>query len=140
MTDGLDQAIANVAFTLLAADGLSPALVVYDGVVPNPTPAGPYVLVYSFVTRPSDDVDTALDNRSSVWVARWYCHCVGDTAMASRAIAQRVRTQLLDVRPVIPGLSCGPIRLEVTEPPLRDEKTGILIMDQIEIYRLRATS
>lgn len=140
MTDGLDQALANAAFTLLAADGLSPALVVYDGVVPSPTPAGPYVLVYCFVTRPSDDPDNAVDNRSRVWVARWYCHCVGQTASAARGIAQRVRTQLLDVAPVIPGLSCGRIRLEVTEPPIRDEKTGILLMDQIEIYRLRATN
>lgn len=140
MTDGLDQALAQVPFTLLAADPLSPALVVYDGVVPNPTPAGPYVLVYTFVSRPSDDPDNSADNRSRVWVARWFTHSVGESASAARAIAQRVRTQLLDVRPVIAGLSCGFIRMEVAQPPVRDEKTGTLLMDQIDIYLLRATS
>jgi len=60
--------------------------------------------------------------------------------MGARAIAQRVRTQLLDARPTIAGLTCGMVRLEASEIPLRDEKTGVLVMDAVEIYRLRATS
>lgn len=140
MTDGLDQALANVAFNLLAADGLSPPLVVYDGVVPSPDPGPPYVLIYTTVDRPSEDVDNAADNRSRVWVARWICHCVGGTPVTARAVAQRVRTQLLDARPVIAGLTCGMVRQEQIELPRRDEKTGALVMDAVEIYRLRATS
>ncbi len=140
MTDGLDQALASTALNLLAQDGLSPALVVYDGVVPSPDPGPPYVLVYCFIDRPSDDPDNSIDMRSRVWVTRWYCHCVGATAASARAIAERVRTQLLDVHPVIAGLSCGSIRLEQSQIPIRDEKTGVLVMDLVEVYRLRATS
>jgi hypothetical protein len=56
-------------------------------------------------------------------------------------VAQRVRTALLDVRPTIAGLSCGLIRLEGDPlPPQRDETTGVLVMDAIETYRLRATN
>lgn len=140
MTDGLDQALVGVGLTLLGADT---SLTVYDGKVPDPTPdidANPYVLVYSYVSRPSEDPDNSLLGRSGVWVARWICHCVGGNAAAVRAVAQRVRTQLLDVRPTVAGLSCGLIRWEDSQPPQRDETTGVLVMDAVEVYALRATS
>lgn len=141
MTDGLDQALANAGLALLALDLGPPPLVVFDGVVPNGTSVNAgYVVVYTSVDRPSDDPDNPLNGQSRVWVARWICHCVGSTAPAARAVAQRVRTQLLDVRPVITGLSTGPIRWEQSTPPQRDETTGGLVMDAVEIYRLRATS
>lgn len=137
MTDLIDQAISSVALTLLAAD---PNLTVLDGAVPNGT-ARPYVLVYTTLSRPSDDLDNAADGRTRVWVARWICHCVGDNAAAARGVAQRVRTQLLDVQPTVAGLSCGLIRMEADEqPPQRDESTGVLVMDAVVTYRLRATS
>lgn len=137
-TDGLDQAIISAGLALLTADV---QLVVFDGVVPNPTPTPPYAVVYSTISRPSEDPDNSANGRTSVWVARWIVHCVGSTASASRAVAQRVRTQLLDVRPVVSGLSCGLIRMEDdTQPPQRDESTGVLVMDSVATYRLRATS
>jgi hypothetical protein len=139
MTDGLDQALAGVAFTLLAADAITPALVVYDGVVAAGA-VPPYLLVYTTVDRPDSDVDLSLHGRSNVWVTRWILHCVGRTASSARAIAQRARTQLLDVVPVIPGLACGPIRAEPTAPPVRDESLGDPVMDLVAVYRLRATS
>jgi hypothetical protein len=140
VTDGLDQALANAGLALLAAD---PALTVYDGAVPSPTPdvsAHPWVLVYTTVSRPTGDPDNPLNGRSGVWVARWILHCVGGNAVAARAVAQRARTQLLDVRPVIAGLSCGLIRWDESLPPQRDETTGVLVMDAVETYSLRATS
>jgi len=140
VTDGLDQALANAGLALLNADPLTPALVVYDGAVPSPTPAPPYVVVYTTVDRPSEDLDNSADGRTRVWVARWICHCVGANAVASRAVAQRVRTQLLDAAPTIVGLSCGKVRQEQTQPPQRDETTGVLVMDAVEVYRLKATS
>ena len=140
MTDGLDQALSQVVFNLLAADNISPALPIYDGQVPNPDPGPPYVLIYTLIDRPSEDLDNAIDNQSSVWLARWYCHCVGATGSAARAVAQRVRTQLLDAHPTVTGLSCGMVRLEETQTPIRDEKTGTLVMDLVEVYRLRATT
>lgn len=137
MTDGLDQAFVNAGLDLLRADT---ALTVFDGAVPNPYPAPPYVLVYTYISRPSDDPDNSADGQSRVWVARWICHCVGANATAARAVAQRVRTALLDVRPTVAGLSCGLIRWEESQPPGRDETTGSLVMDAVEIYSLRATS
>jgi hypothetical protein len=137
MTDGLDQALAQVALDLLAADA---NLTVYDGAVPNLAPR-PYVLVYTSISRPSDDPDNALDGPTRVWQVRWICHCVADNGKAARGIAQRVRTQLLDVQPAVVGLSCGLIRMESDSlPPQRDETTGVLVMDAVETYRLRATS
>lgn len=138
MTDGLDQAIVNAGLALLQAD---PGLTVFDTKVPNGSRA-PYVLVYTSLDRPDQDVDLPFNGRSSVWVARWICHCVGEgeDGVAARAVAQRVRTQLLDVQPTIPGLSCGLIRAEPSAPPQRNETLGGLVVDTIVTYRLRATS
>lgn len=141
ITDGLDQAVANAGLALLAADIGPPALRVYDGAVPAGTSAAAgYVLVYTYIERPSEDPDNGLGGRSRVWVARWVCHCVGATAVAARGVAQRVRTALIDVQPTIAGLTTGLIRLEQAIPPERDETTGVLVMDAVETYRLRATS
>ncbi len=138
MTDGLDQLLANAGLALLNAD---PGLVVFDGAVPNPTPAPPYAVVYTTVTRPSEDPDNSANGLSGVWVASWIVHSVGGNAAAARAVAQRVRTALLDVRPVIAGLSCNRIRMDPdAPPPQRDESTGSVVMDAVNTYRLRATS
>jgi hypothetical protein len=97
--------------------------------------------VYTTLSRPSDDPDNSSDGKTRVWIARWICHCVGGNAMAARAMAERVRTALLDVRPTVAGLSCGLIRMDGDPPPpRRDETTGALVMDAVETYRLRATS
>lgn len=138
MTDLLDQSITNAVLALLAADT---SLVTYDAVVPsNPTPSPPYCVVYSHFMRPPEDADNPLTNRSAVWLARFIVHSVGGNAIAARAVAQRVRTQLLDVRPVVAGLVCAPIRMEDAQSPQRDESTGVLVMDAVATYRLRATN
>lgn len=137
MTDGLDQALASVGITLLDND---PLLVVFDGVVPAPTPAPPYCVVYTTIDRPSEDPDNAGDGRTRVWVVRWIVNCIGGNAVAARAVVQQVRTQLLDVAPVVPGLTCGLIRWEASQPPARDEATGPVYMQAVEVFRLRATS
>lgn len=146
-TDGLDQALAAAGIALLQADT---GLTVFRGGVPSPTPAPPYVVVRTYVNRPPEDPDNPLTGRSGVWLAYWYCYCVGgggldatpeSAEIAAIAVAQRVRTQLLDVRPVIPGLSCNLIKLEDSVPPQPlDESTGSPIREAIEIYRLKATS
>lgn len=148
MTDGLDQALANAVPELLEGDA---ELTVFRGGVPNPTPPPPYVVVRSIVRRPSDDQDNSGDGKSRVFVVDWYVYSVGGGAgtpevaeIAALAVAQRVRTQLLDVRPTIQGFaagSVGPIRLEDSTPPGRpDEMTGVPIAEVVQIYRLRATN
>jgi hypothetical protein len=139
MTDGLDQALASVGLALLRADV---GLTVYDGAVPSPTPTPPYVVVYTNVVRPADAPSDALAlaGLSSHWTASWHCHCVGGDATAARAVAQRVRTQLLDVRPVVASLSCGLIRQADSQPPTRDETTGVVVMDALRVFELFASS
>ena len=139
MTDGLDQALVNAGFALLAADPVAPAMQAYDGVVPNGA-VPPYWVVYTSVSYPAEDADNSGNGRSSVREVRWIVHSVGETAASARAGAQRARTQLLNASPVIAGLSCGLIRLEESQPPTRDETTGTPVMDAIQTYRLRATS
>lgn len=143
MTDGLDQAIVNAGLTLLRADSsYNSVCPTYDGMVPVGAKA-PYRLVYSSLSRPGEgDVDLAGDGRSRVWIVRWIVHNVASGADASgaRAVAQRTRTQMLDQQPSIPGLNCGLIRLEDSQPPERDETTGVLVMDAVTVYRLKATS
>jgi hypothetical protein len=136
LTDGLDQALLAAGLDLLRADD---DLTVFDGAVPTDPATGkkmppPYVLVYSTVGRPAAHPDTSLRNESSRFIPRWYCHCVGANANASRAVAQRVRTALLDVRPAVDGLSCNPIRQAEDNPPDRDETTGVLVMDAVQVY------
>jgi hypothetical protein len=140
MTDLLDQAIANAGLALLTADT---SLVVYDGAVPTPTPAMPYCVVYTTVTRPRDNPNNAIDGKSRTYVARWIVVSVGGNAIAVRAVRERVRTQLLDVRPTITGFGAtavGPIEMEDgSQPPQRDETTGGLVMEATDTYRLIAT-
>jgi hypothetical protein len=146
VTDGLDQALVNAGLALLAADPLSPALVVYDGIVPVDPATGltkppPYVLVYSTVEWPAGAQGDGLDGLSRSPTVRWITHSVGKNAVDCRAIAQRVRTQLLNARPTIAGLDLGLIRQESgAGPPTRDETTGTPVMDAITVYRLSAAS
>lgn len=136
MTDGLDQALANAGLNLLRADA---NLTVFDGSVPDGS-VPPYVLVYTHVEWPDGAPGDALDGLSGSPTIRWICHCVGGNEVAARAVAQRVRTQLLNQRPTIAGLNVGMIRHEQGVPPTRDETTGSPVIDAMNVYRLIATT
>lgn len=132
MTDGLDQLMADAGLNLLRADV---GLVVLD----EPVPQGlepPYVRVYTHIEWLADDPANSLDALTSRAVVRWYCHCVGSTDMASRAVAQRVRTQLLDQRPTITGRQPGLIRHEQSQPPTANEEAGPAVISTVQVYRL----
>lgn len=127
------QAHADAFLGLLRADA---ALTVYDGAVPK-TPAAHYVLVYPTFWTPDgemapDKVDLTFD--SDVIDMRGYCHCVGPNGVSSRAVAQRVRAALLNVRPAVSGRECFPIRWKDGQPAQRDEQTGVLVVDQVDVY------
>lgn len=134
----VEQQHADAILALLAAAPGSPALVVYDGKVPDPptvvTP--PYVLVYLSTTTPEG---TSLTNEQDRAVTRAYCHCVGADAKAARAVAGRVAAALLNAQVTISGRTCQPIRDDDSgSPPDRDETTGVLVMDRLAIYRLES--
>lgn len=135
------NAHAQAVLNLLDADNTSPALVVYDGVVPDGIDprTSPYVLVYFATSTPNagdapDKVD--LTANSNVVQVDAYCHSVGGSGAAARIVATRVRTALLNVRPTIAGRVCFPIRHVDNQPPQRDEGTGSLVVDQVDVYRL----
>jgi hypothetical protein len=124
---------ANAFLALLTADG---QLTHYDGAVPA-DPAGQYALVYFYIETPDglvapDKVPLTLN--SDVINARVYVHCVGGNAIAARAIAGRVRALVLNVTLTISGRACFPIRWVEGQPPRRDESTGPLVMDQVDVY------
>lgn len=131
--DLLDEAHAQVALTILAAD--SPGVIpVYPGAAPDNV-APPYVLVYSVVEWPGADGAT-LDGLTSACVVRWYTHSIGGTDQQTRSVANRVRQLLKDVHPTITGRSCGFIRQEAALPLVRDETTGQLVQDLAAVYVL----
>ncbi|MEO3922711.1 hypothetical protein ABGB07_02330 [Micromonosporaceae bacterium B7E4] len=122
---------------LLDADEGPPALVVLDGKVPKGTTA-PYVLVYFASSDPEQPDSRPLTGRSERHVTRAYAHCVGTTAASSRVVADRVRAAWLDVEPTISGRQCQPIRREEGVQGERDETTGAVSLDLVEVYRLES--
>lgn len=135
MSIDADHAAAFLA--LLDADNVSPALVVLDGHVPQGTVA-PYVLVYFADDDPDEAESRPLTGASQRHVTRAYCHSVGGNQAAARAVAGRVRTALLDVVPTVSGRRCQPIRREDGQPTRRDESTGSLVQNKIDVYRLES--
>jgi len=128
------QAHADAILGLLRAD---PDLTVYDGHVPDGGEL-PYVLVYIADSDPQQANSHSLTVESTRHVTWAYCHCVGANAIAARAVAQRVRAALLDVTPTIPGRTCWPIRREEGQPAERDESTGQVVVDLVDVYRLES--
>jgi hypothetical protein len=126
---------AQAVLTLLNSAVTSPRKV-FDGKVADGTDprATPYVLVYF------DSNDPEADFRASPWLFELTvtAHCVGGSALAARQVADMVRTALLGVAPSVAGRACWPIVREAGSPPQRDESTGTLIMDQIDVYVLRS--
>ena len=135
------QLHAQAVLNLLDADNVPLALVVYDGVVPpgvDPK-TSPYVLVYFATVTPgaTDAPDkVGLTGNSDVVQVDAYCHSVGGSGAAARIVATRVRAALLNVRPTITGRVCFPIRHVDNQPPRRDEDTGSLVVDAVDVYRL----
>lgn len=130
------RAHADAVLALLAAAPGNP-LRVLDGAVPKET-APPYVLLYFGDEDPELPDSRPLEGTSGRFVLRVYAHSVGGNAAAARALGERVRAALLDVTPAIVGRACFPIRREEGSPPQRDESTGTLVMDRVDIYRLES--
>lgn len=127
---------ADAVLALLAGASGTP-LKVYDGAVPTGG-VPPYVLLYFADADPEAADNRPLEGGSQRFVLRVYAHCVGGNAAAARALGDRVRSALLDAVPVVAGRECFPIRREDGSPPQRDESTGTLVMDRVDVYRLES--
>jgi hypothetical protein len=132
MTDTLDEQHAQVAFAALALN--TNLTQVFDGKVPDPTPTPPYVLIYTRVAWPRDGIGTALSGTQVTITTTYTCHCVGLNAAAARAVQMQVRSSLLNLRPVIDGRNCSPIKQDESLDPDRDESTGQFVMDAVSTY------
>jgi hypothetical protein len=128
---------AQAVLSLLAGPAKPLAIRVDDGKAPDPLPdvrANPYVLVYF------DSNDPEADFTAGPWEFELTatCHSVAGSGAAARQVADWVRTALLGVVPSVAGRACWPIVREPGTPPQRDESTGLLVMDQIDVYVLRS--
>ena len=131
-----DDAHAEAILDLLRAVTGSPAaLVVHDGAVPQGL-LPPYVVVYFADADPVDSTSTHLTHQARRHVTDAYVHCVGANGQAARTVGGRVRGALLGVTPTIAGRRCYPIRRTDGQPATRDETTGRVVMDKVDIYRL----
>lgn len=132
------QAHATAFLGLLSAASGSPTLVVHDGKVPTGA-LPPYVVVYfAFSAPPAEgDLQTSNLNAASVRQECWaYCHNVGATTAAARAVAARTQAALLDVTPVVASRKAWPISHYEGQPAAHDETTGVAVFDQVDVYRL----
>ena len=140
MTDTLDEQHAQVGLAALVANPSLTSSRVFDGRVPDGTdPALGYVLLYTSVAWPRDGIGTALTEQQVTITATFTCHCVGLNAQAARAVGMEVRSSLLNLKPSISGRSCSPIKQDESLPPDRDESTGRLVMDQVQVYSFTST-
>jgi hypothetical protein len=111
-------------------------ITVVDGDVPNGLEP-PYVVVYFAGGRDRGD---NLRQTSNEATDRAYVHSVAESAQGARVVAGQVDSTITDQRLTVAGWSSGPIRRELTNPPKRDESTGIAVMDQIDVYMWRMTA
>lgn len=124
------------AAALLALLGTNTNLTVVDGDV-DVEQQPPYLVVY---TAGGPDEGDNLGLVSNEATMRAYLHAVGETAAAARIIAGQAAATIIDQRLTVAGWVCGPIKRELSNPPRRDESTGVAVMNQVDVYRWRMTA
>ena len=131
----IDEHAAAILALLTAVDD-PPPLNVHDGEVPPGTDprTQPYVLVYF----DSADPEATKEAAPYRFVLTVTCHSVAGSARAARMVGDRVRNALLAVTPTVAGRTCFPIYRDYGRPPSKDEVTGSVVMDQVDVYRLES--
>jgi hypothetical protein len=134
----LEEDHAQVAKALLEAN---PVLTgkVFRSKVPDPTPALPWVLLYTRVAFPRDGIGTSITAVQGTITTTVTCHCAAESEAAAFAIRAQVRTSLLNVRPAISGRNCGPIKEADAQDPIPDESLGQLIEDAVVVFDFSTT-
>lgn len=129
----LEEDHAQVALQLL--DTNANILLVFDGAVARPAPTPPYVVVFTKVAFPKDAVGTALDAVQKTITTTVTCHSIGQNAIATRTVAQLVRSTLLNVRPQIAGRNCSVIKeTDAADLSRPDDTTGAQIFDLVTTF------
>ena len=134
----LEEDHAQVALQLL--DLNADIIGVHDGAVSRPAPEPPYVVVFTKVAFPHDGMGTALDAVQKTITATITCHCVGETAIATRTVAYQVRQSLLNVRPQVVGRLASPIKqTDAADMSRPDDTTGKQIFDSVLVFEFSTT-
>lgn len=114
---------------------------VYDGGVPDtptgPRKAPPYRVVHLQYETPAaaeDPARTGFEDSRHPLTLRAYVHSVGETARAARAVADHTYEQLLGAELDVPGRVSYRIRHEDSQPPDRDESTGVAVYAAVDVY------
>ena len=109
-----------------------PNVTIYDGTVPN-DPAYPYVVLYA-------DQGAAFANAytevSTFRTFRVQTTTVAANQPQARALAERVESALLDVRPTVTGRKCAPIRTETAQPVRRADDVDPVVFYAVDIWAL----
>jgi hypothetical protein len=119
------------AAPILAALRGNGYLRVSDGSVKNGT-VPPYVVPYIVVSTPEE---TCLEDVADRVECTATIHSVAGNADAVRTVSDQVWSSLLGIRPTIVGRDCSRIRLVESRPPVTDESTGVLVLDQVDVYQ-----
>lgn len=109
---------------------------VYDAHVPDDPPFR-YVVVY-----PSPALRSAMNlaHTSDAQHIEWRVICVGATRAEVEWLATRTRDALVDVKPTVPGLSCGVIEQTDSQPIRPDTNIpGRLVLYSTDGYQMTAT-
>ena len=129
--DELDELHGRVVLDILTNDANQP---VYNNAAPdNVTP--PYLYVFSHIYWPGNGSDGQnFEMVTNQCQSRSFVHCVGETDESARALSNRVRQLLVNVKPVIAGRSCSLIQQESSNTPDKDERSGSTIFDAVASY------
>lgn len=125
---------------LRAAPG-SPSMVVHDGKVPDAPAAGsvpPYAVVrfvFRKLTAGESPGTTSLTFDSNTYRVDVTVHSVGVDARATRGVATRGETQLLNWTPTVSGRSCTALRQIETETLEPNEAMGVPVEQVSDTYR-----
>lgn len=131
---------AAVLDRLRAAAG-TPAMVVHDGKVPEtgqPGSTPPYAVarfVFRKLTAGESPATTSATFDSVTYQIDVRVHSVGTDARATRGVATRAETQLLNWAPSVAGRSCTPLRQIESETLDPNEAMGVAVEQQVDVYR-----
>lgn len=108
---------------------------VYDAHVPDDPPFR-YVVVYpSTALRSAED----LAHTSDMHYLEWRITCVGSTRAEVEWLATRTRDALVDVKPTVPGLSCGAVEQTDAQPIRPDTNIpGRVVLYSTDGYQMHA--
>lgn len=136
------QLHADAVLTRLqAAPPVTPPMVVHDGKVPDaPDPGAvpPYAVVrFTFrkLTATESPATTSLTFDSETYQIEASVHSVGKDARATRGVAMRAESQLLNWAPTVANRTCTPMRQISNETLPANEAMGVPIEEQVDVYQ-----